>query len=320
QHIECLPFAFAGDPLQTLNPTGFRWASLKAGFYNEVITALAPTGKLGLEMNFRELESNYRSVPGIVALNNLIQLWRVVLFDIHELKPQKAHKIGDFKPQKFILGQNMLPEAVRYYLQDTIVIIPCDEGGEADYVQEDEHLSHLLTESSASQTPWNVLSAITAKGLEFKQVVLYKFGEFCHSRTWKTPKIKAEEAKYFFNKLYVAASRATERLYIIDSALGEERLWHQASDPEQLAKFLEKITSSPQRQQWRKLSQIISQGSRPDEITGDDLEAIAQTFLQEGLHRENPELLRRALSRRSRPEGGVGFPLRGSPSSGVIRG
>lgn len=290
QHFECLPFAFAGDPMQTLNPTGFRWASLKAGFYNEVITALSPTGKLGLEMNFTELESNYRSLPAIVGVNNLIQLWRVILFDIPELKPQKPRKIGEFVPQKYIIGENMLPEAVKYYLQDTIIIVPCDEGGEADYIRRDEHLSYLLGEESQ----WNILSAIAAKGLEFKQVVLYKFGEFCQLEAWESRGPANEEVKYFFNKLYVAVSRATERLFVVDTPLGEARLWQKASDPRELEEFLSELKQEQKRQQWREAIQLISLGTRPDEIATDDLDSIAQTFLTEGINTENHQLLRRA--------------------------
>ena len=90
EYIESIPFAFAGDPLQTLNPTGFRWASLKATFYNEVLTALAPTGKLPLKINFTELEYNYRSISSIVGVNNLIQLWRRKLFSLKEIKTAKS--------------------------------------------------------------------------------------------------------------------------------------------------------------------------------------------------------------------------------------
>ncbi len=294
QHIECLPFAFAGDPMQTLNPTGFRWASLKAGFYNEVITALSPTGKLGLEMNFTELESNYRSLPAIVGVNNLIQLWRVILFNIPELKPQKPRKIGQFVPQKYIIGENMLPEAVKYYLQDTIIIVPCDEGGEADYLQKDEHLRYLLGEGNNTEPHWNILSAIAAKGLEFKQVVLYKFGEFCQPEAWESRDHANEEVKYFFNKLYVGASRATERLFIVDTPLGETKLWHKASDPRELEEFLAELKQEKKQQQWREAIQLISLGTRPHEIATDDLESIAQTFVTEGLNTGNPELLRRA--------------------------
>ncbi|MDB9315891.1 3'-5' exonuclease [Spirulina sp. CS-785/01] len=293
QHIESLPFAFAGDPLQTLNPTGFRWASLKAAFYNEVITTLSPTGRLGLEMNFAELESNYRSTPAIVGVNNLIQLWRSVLFSIPELCPQKARRHGDFLPQKLILGRNTSLEELQDYLRDTIIIIPCDQGGEADYVQRDELLRTLQQVNHREKTPWNVLSAIAAKGLEFKQVVLYKFGEQCPPDIWNTIEGASEESKYFFNKLYVAASRATERLFIVDTENGETTLWRHASNPAELEQLLNSLPKH--RQQWENRIQLIDTGDHAEALRGsDDLPSIAQTFASQGIEDENPDLLRRA--------------------------
>ena len=297
QHVESLPFAFAGDPLQTLNPTGFRWASLKAAFYNEVITTLSPTGNLGLEMNFAELESNYRSIPAIVGVNNLIQLWRSVLFDLPELKPQKARKHGDFYPQKLIVGQDTSSEELEEYLQDTIIIIPCDQGGELDYIQKDSILSKLQEKTTQQGTSlWNVLSAIAAKGLEFKQVVLYKFGESCNLDRWLPLDSPSEEVKYFFNKLYVAASRATERLFIIDTEVGENKLWKHASNEFEIERFLALLQQQKSKIQWKTRIQPIGRGDRADAIGTDDLPEIANTFFTEGINMENADLIRRAQS------------------------
>src|SRR4028119_1575445 len=142
QPIPSLPFAFAGDPFQTLNPTGFHWSSVQAVFDAEVLTALDPAEQLKLVINFQELAFNYRSSPAIVQVTNLIQLWRHVLFDIHELQPQIAWQQGNFpQPQKFILNQNIDKEALRAYIKDTIIIVPCEEGEEAAYAKGDEVLS-----------------------------------------------------------------------------------------------------------------------------------------------------------------------------------
>lgn len=303
QHIESLPFAFAGDPFQTLNPTGFRWGSLKSTFYNEVITALAPTGKLPIEMNFTELECNYRSISPIVGVTNLIQLWRRVLFNLPELKPQRSRKATPgvldrekqeyCTPQKFILGKNIDAEAVKKLMRDTVIIVPCDEGGELDYCKDDELLSQFLTENS-EESPWNILSSIAAKGLEFKQVILYKFGELCHGDTWNKKGSHSEAEKYFFNKLYVAASRATERLFIIDSEIGDRNLWSKAGERNELLKFLQKLDKQKDREQWQDLIQLISFGIDPEAIVDNDLPSIALTFETNGLNTENPELLKRA--------------------------
>jgi superfamily I DNA/RNA helicase len=256
QPIHSLPFAFAGDPFQTLNPTGFHWSSVQAVFDAEVITALDPADQLKLVINFQELAFNYRSSPPIVQVTNLIQLWRHVLFDIHELQPQTPWQQGNFpEPQKFILNQNITTEQLAAYIKDTIIIVPCEDGEEAAYAQADEVLSAIFPqqgrggegergregEEENSQFPIpnspaplkNVLSAISAKGLEFKKVILYKFGEECNRSVWNLKSQGIDQrvkVEYFFNKLYVAASRATEHLFVVDSEKGDRQLWQYASD------------------------------------------------------------------------------------------
>ncbi|WP_171815451.1 3'-5' exonuclease [Stanieria cyanosphaera] len=294
QFIDSFPFAFAGDPLQTLNPTGFRWESLQAAFYNEILSILTPTKKLPLDKHFTELKCNYRSVASIVGLSNLIQLWRKFLFNYSEIKPQQARKFSQFVPQKFIIGQNISSTAIQTLLKDTLILIPWDEGGEKDFVLQDEILGKFLTEENQAEIPWNILSTTAAKGLEFKQVILYKFGECCPRGLLQLKTEPKEEEKYFLNKLYVAISRATERLFIIDSPRGEEKLWQYASDRNFLEEFLNLIEHSETKIDWQQQIQLVEIGINPQIIASDDLESLAQTFKQDGLNTENPESLKRA--------------------------
>ncbi len=319
QPLHSLPFAFAGDPFQTLNPTGFHWSSIQAIFDAEVITALDPADQLKLMVNFQELAYNYRSTPPIVQVTNLIQLWRHVLFDIPELQPQRAWQQGNFpEPQKFILNQNISIEALRAYIKDTIIIVPCEEGEEAAYALADEVLSEIFPQlqgetlvsrgegemggegelliPNSSEPVKNVLSAITAKGLEFRRVILYKFGEECNQNVWNLrgkgidQKVKVE---YFFNKLYVAASRATEHLFVVDSEKGDRQLWHYASDEALLQAMLYHARN---KERWAESVRTISHGTprTARELREDDPQAIAQEFETKGLNSQNPALLRRA--------------------------
>ncbi|NBD32949.1 MAG: hypothetical protein GVY17_08315 [Cyanobacteria bacterium] len=292
EYVPSLPFAFAGDPLQTLNPTGFRWATLKATFYNEVLAALSPTGQLKLEMNFQELVCNYRSLPGIVGVNNLIQWWRKNLFGLTEIEPQKAKKVGDRAPQKFILGKNLAPEIASIYLQNSLIILPCDEAAEPEYLQQDELLKIFSGRDNHHNHSWNILSAIATKGLEFKQVILYKFGEYCPQNLFQPDDQSLEKVKYFFNKLYVAISRATEQLFIIDTPQGEEKLWQYATNPtlfnHQIQREFEKT------EKWNIKVNGIQWGNSPELLGEDDPEALAAIFMSEGFNRKNPDLLWRA--------------------------
>src|SRR5919199_250165 len=297
QPIGSLPFAFAGDPFQTLNPTGFHWSSVQAAFDAEVITAIDPAEQLKLVINFQNLAFNYRSSPPIVEVTNLIQLWRHVLFDIHELQPQTAWHQGNFPdPQKFILDRNINAAQLKAYIKDTIIIVPCEEGEEAAYVKGDEILSEIYPQPSESEPIKNVLSAIAAKGLEFKKVILYKFGEDCNRSVWNLKTKDPDQivkVEYFFNKLYVAASRATERLFVVDSEKGDRQLWEYASDEALLQAMLRYAKN---KERWEETVRTISTGTPKtmQELREDDPEAIAYEFETKGLNSQNPDLLRRA--------------------------
>ena len=41
-----VPFAFAGDPFQTLNPTGFNWSAMQASFHDNIVQKIDGSGKL----------------------------------------------------------------------------------------------------------------------------------------------------------------------------------------------------------------------------------------------------------------------------------
>lgn len=304
QPIHSLPFAFAGDPFQTLNPTGFRWSSVQAAFEAEVIKALDPADQLKLAINFQELRLNYRSSAAIVQVTNLIQLWRHVLFNLPELQPQTPWQKGNFsEAQKFILEQNITLEELAKYIKDTIIIVPCEEGEETTYAQTDEVLSVIIyQQNNASKKiqdnlpPKNILSAISAKGLEFKKVILYKFGEECNQSIWnqtnKAPEQKVK-VEYFFNKLYVAASRATERLFVVDSEQGNRQLWQYASD-EALLQAMQQFAKN--QEIWQENVRTISPGIAKDaqELEEDDPGAIALELETKGLNSRSPSLLKRA--------------------------
>jgi len=295
--VHNLPFAFAGDPFQTLNPTGFRWSSLQAAFYDEVVAVLDPTKRWNLEINFQELTYNYRSTPPIVRATNLIQLWRHVLFSVPEIQPQMWWEKGNFpEPQKFILGRNFSPDELKRHAQQTIILVPCEEGQELSYIQQDPVLSAAFPQAAKEDPPKNVLSAITAKGLEFKRVILYKFGEACDVRVWQFLETSEEhplEFEYFFNKLYVAASRAMERLFVVDSDEGDRRLWCYASASTEVDKFLQQANNAPI---WEESIQTISLGAPESvsEIAEDDPYSVALEFKTKGLSLGNADLLRRA--------------------------
>jgi hypothetical protein len=229
-----LPIVFAGDPMQSLSPTGFRWDAVKATIYEELESvcdnAAAP--------NFEHLTNNYRSTPKIVALANAIQIMRAVDFDLPKSRLQvpwvsdSDAEAAGIAPQKFLIGTANLSEShFMEYARQTIIVVPCEEGGELHYVKNDPILSRMYPDASEEQPAGNIFSAAGVKGLEHERVILYKFGEWAPVESSKTSEgeLRDLEAEYYFNKLYVAATRATKYLIIVDSPDGDDRLWKRLS-------------------------------------------------------------------------------------------
>ena len=173
-----MPFAFAGDPFQTLHPTGFRWEAVKAGFTERVLSSLHrfQTRREVPELNYRELTFNYRSTENIVRLCNSIQAVRTAAFGLTTLRPQSTWRVEDSSPMPVYFRPKdvSLNEAIREQ-KDLLIIVPCEEGDEADYVSKDALLRDVVARSG-SGTPQNVLSPARSKGLEFNRVLLYGFG------------------------------------------------------------------------------------------------------------------------------------------------
>lgn len=229
-----LPIVFAGDPMQSLSPTGFRWDAVQAAIYEELEAicdnAAAP--------NFEHLTNNYRSTPKIVGFANAIQVMRAVQFSLPKSKLQIAWvsdgeaDAAGIPPQKYLIGTSHLTESqFMEYARQTIIIVPCEEGGEVHFVQNDPILSLMYPDVSPSQPAGNIFSSAGVKGLEHERVILYKFGEHApkSSSSRNDEGSRDLQSEYFFNKLYVAATRATKYLIVVDSPEGDELLWKKLS-------------------------------------------------------------------------------------------
>jgi hypothetical protein len=220
-----LPIIFAGDPMQSLSPTGFRWDAVKATIYEE-LQAICDNAAMP---TFEQLRNNYRSTAQIVGFANAIQVLRMVKFGIPKTPLQKAWDdvTDSVAPRKFILGSSNLSEqSFVEEARQTVIIVPCEEGGEVFFVQNDPTLAKMYPNVSDSDPAGNVYSAAGAKGLEFEKVILYKFGEAAPSASRTAESDERDlTAEYFFNKLYVAATRATKFLNIVDTDNGNDLLW-----------------------------------------------------------------------------------------------
>ena len=294
-----LPFAFAGDPFQTLNPTGFRSSSLKSTFYQEIVQTTDPSDQCGLKMHVQELYCNYRSESAIVKATNTIQLWRRILFDFRDLRPQRWLAKGNQPdPEKYIVTDDGTPIELKRRLQDSVVILPCEEPQVVEFIKKDKLLSSTFPVADEKDVPPYVFSVMAVKGLEFPTVVLYKFGEECNPNIWNLldqPKSDVRH-EFYFNRLYVAATRPKKTLMVVDSPKGDDQLWARAASEEKAVPFLARLKDSGERELWRDCLGFIQHGVAESmfDLQRDDRLQVAEELRTKGEKEVRPDWLRRA--------------------------
>jgi len=234
--------AMAGDPLQTINPTGFKWSVVR----NEIYRVLQ-----GSSVQFCELGENFRSDRRIVDFANEIQEVRGVYLD-QAMKPQESFVDNGEMPQVITLETENDIQTARIKLgelppESSVILWP----------EERDEVSKFCDSESALGKVDRQLDLYTvseAKGLEFRLVVLYKLGssdEANRLRKYLTVKQAPEGTKppfedeiallYFLNRLYVAITRAKLYLVIMDTKEGLNNFWSLWKD------FLESIPSNQTR-------------------------------------------------------------------------
>ncbi len=301
--LKLIPFAFAGDPFQTLNPTGFDWGALQANFHEKLITALDKSAQGKLEFNYQELSFNYRSSKYIVGLCNLIQLLRGILFEQSGLTPQRTWFDTESSIPVYFNVKDPLCEKKLREQSELVIILPCQEGEEEAYVEQDEFLSGLA-ESEVDIR--NFLSPMRAKGQEFSRVVLYNFGHECslhypellapldHGKSHSQDKDVCLPLKYFMNRLYVAASRAKKRLIIVDDDQGIAELWD--NDTLKNMERLLQYYKNAEKHHWD--SDVVNYVQKGQESNWsedrDNPEELAEEFHKAGLAERDPYKLRLA--------------------------
>ena len=300
-----VPFAFAGDQFQTLNPTGFRWDAIKASFVEKFVFELDPLQRTGpVDLNYRELQYNYRSTDKIVRFSNYVQAMRAALFRMPDVKPQKAWALQTHTSVAvlwFRANDAAFWSAFREH-GNYVVLVPCAEGEEGAFVEDDPILSEHITIEDG--VPVNVLSASRAKGNEYQDVVVYGFGESIdndlgHALSDETDVLaddpdRSLPAQYFFNRLYVAVSRAKERLIVVDTETGFQRLWRATQDEAEGVALLNRIKDG--EQVWANQVEGMLIGT-PANVTSEgvgDALVNARAFEADGRARRDSFLLRQA--------------------------
>jgi len=305
--IKSIPIVFAGDPMQTINPTGFRWETTGAIFHEEVIQELDPEGKLDVKLNFRELKYNYRSTPSITKFSNLILMWRCAMSKIN-LNPQipwKTYSEGT-KPYRLVIKDD-IKDKLMEILKDKIVIVPVEEEQLIDFIKQDQLLKDIFTTADEDWPPKNVLTPLIAKGLEFDDVIIYKFGDrlkkLCKENQinpqlpelikWTRENPLTFEIDYFFNQLYVSASRAKKNLFIVDSTEGSEILWRYTSLDKDF--IIDLLPQDFEKSKWNDYITSSQVGEiQTLTLTPEEKRRNANELKERGIASREPSLLKRS--------------------------
>ncbi|MBN2833695.1 MAG: AAA family ATPase [Candidatus Delongbacteria bacterium] len=223
-----VPIVFAGDPNQTVNPTGFRQSQMTSMLYEE----LKEIAKFdyNTEDNVYNPTFNYRSSQPVVSLSNFIQYHRMKKLGIIQARLQEAKRpsIDSHKINNVFLDYNEIEENIELKkdliekLKYKIFIIPVNSYEKEDFINRHK----LLSQISKAE----VKTSVESKGAEYEQVVLYGFGEYFIDNLKTVSKDKPDidelfRKSYFYNKLYVGITRAQTELLIIDSREAKENFW-----------------------------------------------------------------------------------------------
>jgi hypothetical protein len=293
-----VPIVFAGDPLQTINPTGFRWDAVQADFHDRFCAVLDPRRKSRVSLRYEELQLNYRSNPGIVNFCNLIQLVRRAVLNTKDILPQKAWWVDrPVQPVWFCADSASTSDHLKRR-PELLKLVNCEDGEETEFVRADPVLAKSLTEENGVY--FNVLGPTRAKGLEWPSATLYRFGESAPTNFRRAlagqVDLTAPESRlpleYFFNRLYVAASRAKGQLIVLDSTDAIRDFWRFATDMELVEDLM---TRAGGKDLWLECIMYLGSGTeetwRGEKI---DLEQQGVEYATLGRRNRDPYLMRQA--------------------------
>ncbi|MGB7123392.1 MAG: hypothetical protein WBE40_00830 [Thermoplasmata archaeon] len=244
----------AGDPQQTIHPTGFNWRGIKAFFW------------LGEELTQTDLKINHRTPQPIVDFANAIQRRRHH-YGMEDLVEQEARTQAGLKPICYQIespkDDSAMVELLRNPRPGTALIVWAEDDDEIiQLLRFDKHINRAAREILGDTTVEDLLSggvesrnldALMAsmrlhsvseiKGLEFERVVFYKvasnpaFTPYSPCTVSDLPVGGEFDSKipilYHLNRLYVAITRSTRHLFIIDKPEAVEAVWSRFEEVDQ---------------------------------------------------------------------------------------
>ena len=240
-------FSIAGDPMQTLNPTGFDWGTIRAMFIEEMKDEFTQS-ELTEIVKESKFHRNYRSQEHLVQLNNGIQHHRSKVTGVNGIIMKAGRPPLRFKPflvcidnhEDKELLHNILKASGKAKNKAIIITWSTDDHDLERLLEDDEDLSPIWIEFKGEdfstekgvRSKFLIHSASSIKGDEHDAVILYKFLSNPDARenlrSMLSPYEDLKRANdderiavaYAFSRLYVSLTRAFSHIVIIEDKEG----------------------------------------------------------------------------------------------------
>jgi len=225
-----------GDPLQTINPTGFSWNSLETFLYTLID---------GMASRSERMLVSHRLPKKLVDFSNVIIKARSGIKEEELDLMEAADKIRNegfiakvSYDQENAEERGLIEEILTDSLaSNTGILLWARDSSEL--IEKTELDAILVTGNDFEEEVFDTHSIESVKGLEYDTIILYRFGdldgtfnelninsltnkEIVESRPGETYKIL-----YHLNRLFIAASRAKKNIYIIDSEDSVNSAWNE---------------------------------------------------------------------------------------------
>lgn len=225
-----------GDPLQTINPTGFSWNSLETFLYTLID---------GMASRSERMLVSHRLPKKLVDFSNVIIKARSGIKEEELDLMEAADKIRNegfiakvSYDQENAEERGLIEEILTDSLaSNTGILLWARDSSEL--IEKTELDAILVTGNDFEEEVFDTHSIESVKGLEYDTIILYRFGDLdgtfnelninsltnkdiVESRPGETYKIL-----YHLNRLFIAASRAKKNIYIIDSEDSVNSAWNE---------------------------------------------------------------------------------------------
>ena len=214
----------AGDPLQTINPTGFDWDRIKAMMYEKFKES---------QDDPEVLSHNWRTPKDIVDVSNGILELRAKVLQGEKVNFQISNEVGS-KPKLIYISDETRLELVKQLVTEKsnfkLLTRQSDEDGINQLLKEDKYLDYDELKDKN-----NMYSVTEIKGDEAENIILYRCGELDSEvanilindklNPDGLQQAKVLKIKYIINQLYILTTRSTSRMFVIESDKHKSRLW-----------------------------------------------------------------------------------------------